>query len=110
MAGFSYPAAVRLTAVAAGNWYEIDGACARAGIDPADLPPRRLLNLVYAWAVERLSHGVNNELQQWLDDLYKPLPGGDPDKVSAKVVEDEMAAFGAFRQEVGSGPAREQGR
>lgn len=36
----------------------------------------------------------------WIDTLYRPLPGQNPDNVNQRVIDDEMSAFGAFQQEV----------
>jgi len=91
-----YQAILRLFAIAANYWYEIDGACARSGLDPATLPPRRFLTLVYYWAIERVATRGDAELEAWKAALYKPLPGRNPDRVSRDTIAEEMAMFDAL--------------
>jgi hypothetical protein len=95
---FSYAAAVRLYAIAADNWWTIDGTCARAGVDAGALAvwePDRFCSLIYSWAEDRLKHD-EKVWQRWRNDLTSPLPGRSPDRVSPSVVEDEMAMFRRF--------------
>jgi hypothetical protein len=49
-----YHAVLALGAWAEENYAVLDARCVLAGLDPVDLPPRRLLNLAYACIVEPL--------------------------------------------------------
>jgi hypothetical protein len=97
---FSYQAFVRLGQVAGVNWYALDGALAGKGIDPSSLSPRRLLAFVRTWVIEHIDP---EKVEQWLAELDSPLPGTEPDKVSASTVQDEMDAFNAFSIEAKGG-------
>lgn len=93
---FSYGAVVGLIQIADEFWTEIDGACARSGVDPFGLPFHRFLNLVYTWSVERLAYeeGARADFD---DALFTPMARGtrSPDNVSPEVVDEEMALFRA---------------
>ena len=93
MVGFPYPAVVRLVGGAAANWWEFDGTCALAGCDPLELPFNRFLAAVYAWFVRGITDP--KEHVKFYEELISPLPGSNPDRVSDRVIEDELAAFGA---------------
>ena len=96
MVGFSYEAAVRLVRIAESYWREIDGACARRGIDPLSLDFARFLNLVYSFITEHMDEETRTRFEE---DLYAPIEGRDPDEVPSSVIEDEMAAFMAFTRQ-----------
>jgi hypothetical protein len=89
--GFSYPAAARLIGGAAANWWEFDGSFAREGVDPLELPLGRLLSTIYAWFTRGISDA--DELQKFNAELVAPLRGGDPDRVSDRVAEQELELF-----------------
>ena len=59
------------------------------------MPPHRYLNMVYAWAIERVKH---DELDDWLNELYDLLPWQDTDSETAVNLESDsflaMAAKG----------------
>lgn len=98
---FSYQAVVRLYAIAAENWWAIDGTCARNGVDPGRLAaeqPHRFCNLIYAWAAERLQWDAD-AWRKWQVDLTSPLPKRARARVSAKTAADEMAQFRRFARE-----------
>lgn len=103
MDDFSYAAACRLFGIAGYLWWEIDGACARQGFDPLDLPLDRFLSLVYSWFTERLSHSTKEDAEQAMTELFAPADGVDPDKVTQDVVDEEMALFHALARQNGTG-------
>lgn len=100
MGKFPYPAIVRLLQRARANWQAIDGQAALSGIDPFQLPLNRFLNLIYAWLLEREVDHKDGAFERWYDELTRPLPGSDPDRVDRDTIEDEMAMFRAGRQNV----------
>jgi hypothetical protein len=83
MVGPPYQTAVRLSAVAAGNWALIDGEYSGQGFDIFSLPFHRFLSVIYSWYVQRLSQEDRMKFEM---ELTKPLRG-TPDRMSA---EDEM--------------------
>lgn len=104
MGRFSYAVARRLVQLAGYGWREIDGSCARQGVDPLDLHPRQFLNLVYAWFLEKLQYADEGDRQAALDELNSPDKKRDPEKVSEAVVAEEMSLFHlAARQNSGGG-------
>jgi hypothetical protein len=97
---FSYRAVCGLIYLADHFWAEIDGACARRGVDPLSLGFDRFLNLIYSWACERVQHDENGraELDEALfgteeRDRRRGLRG---DNVSQEVVDEEWALFNAL--------------
>jgi len=98
---FSYPAVAGLIRIADEFWPEIDGACARTGFDPLELPFDRFLNLIYAWSCERVQYSENGraELDEALFGEENRQTGVEPDSVAPEVVEEEMALFQAFSTE-----------
>lgn len=103
MAGFSYVTALRLIGVAGQFWREIDGACARQGFDPIDLPIDRFLNMVYTWYTDRLAHVEAKDRDAAMLLLFQPVGGYDPDAVTQDVVDEEMSMFNAFARQNGPG-------
>jgi hypothetical protein len=101
VAGFPYPAAVRLFAVGEAYWPEIDGTLAGAGIDPFDLSPERLINFIYSWAIGRFFDA--DARTKWLTELHAPLDGADPDKVPESVQAEEMSMFYALKRQTSPG-------
>jgi len=93
---FSYEAAIRLVHLGERFWREIDGTCARSGVDPLALDFTRFLNLVYSFITEHMDEETRTRFEE---DLYAPVEGRDPDEVPSRVVEDEMAAFMAFTRQ-----------
>jgi hypothetical protein len=91
---FSYGALVGLIYIADEYWTEIDGSCARQGVNPLDLPFDRFLRLVYSWIVERIQYteGAHADLDEALFGFDARLRR-EPDSVSLEVVEEEMALF-----------------
>ena len=85
-----YQAALRLQAIAAERWAEIDGSCAARGTDPFLLRPDRFCNLIYWWAVNGMDEDKRREWDQLLLD---PMP---EQKRSAKRAPMEAAEFEAF--------------
>ena len=92
-----YPAAVRLYAIAADRWAEIDAAYVT--VDLLREPSYRFLNLVYAWCVQRIPP---DDLEQWIMNLHAPLPGEEVTRRSDKIDEIEgesfMAAMGQLKR------------
>lgn len=94
---FSYGAVGGLIEIADVYWHQIDGACARAGVDPLSLPFDRFLNLVYAWATEWL-RADEEAFDNFHDALFEAdirRRGARGDNVSPEVIEEEMALFRA---------------
>lgn len=85
-----YPTALRLYAIAAERWAEIDGLCAQNGVDPIRLRPDRFCNLIYAWAVERVE-----DRERFDFDLNAPMPGQVRQPSEAEL-EREGADFMSF--------------
>lgn len=106
MVHFPYGAVVRLFGIAALHWRKIDGACARAGFDPLDLPLSRFLSLVLQWTQE---HTDPENWEMVEQEIFAPLAinGRDPDNVSQSVVEEEMQMFTNFTAQTN---ALERGR
>jgi hypothetical protein len=94
---FPYQAIVGLVAIADECWNEIDGACARTGVDPLRLPFDRFLRLVYAWVMERIQYDPNTrtDIDELLFGVESPLNRVTPDSVAPEVVDEEMALFRA---------------
>jgi hypothetical protein len=76
-----YPRTVRLASTATSYWARIDGQYTGQGVDLLSLPLSRFLNVVQAWALERMS---GEDAEQWLIELDTPLPGDEFNE------EDEM--------------------
>lgn len=89
MVGPPYQAALRLYALAGQRWALIDGEASLQGQDLLDLPPHRFCNVIYYWAVQRLSE---EDKERWEAELLAPLPG---QRLSASTVDpqQEMADF-----------------
>lgn len=85
---------MRLTRYAAHFWHAIDGQAALAGVNLLALPPRRFYAAVYQWLMEHTTQKEEDRIRLH-EELHSPLEGADPDKVSADVIEDEMAIFNA---------------
>jgi hypothetical protein len=90
---FSYPAVVRLFAVADAYWSDIDGSGAWKGIDPLSLSVHRFLNLIQFWLVKNADA---DERDRILLAIYAEAEGTDPDRVPQSVVDEEMSMFMAF--------------
>src|SRR5690606_33920154 len=67
-----YQSAIRLYAVAAAWWADIDGFLAGQGVDPFQLPSSRFLNFVYSFVVSKITDP--EERQTFDEELTKPLP------------------------------------
>jgi hypothetical protein len=91
--GPPYTAVVRLVLIAGEHWTILDGQAALRGHDLLDLPIRRFLNAVYAWAVERVGDRAEFDALLGEQDL-----GVD---VTPEQVQEELADFGSFMQAVG---------
>ena len=98
MVGFPYPAFIRLVQVAGLYWREIDGACARRGIDPLALEPARFCHLVLSWVQE---HTKPEDWEMVEAEIFAPFESSvrDPDAVPQVVVEEEMSLFASFSQQ-----------
>ena len=84
--------ALRLYAIAALRWPEVDGTAALAGVDPFALRPERFCNLIYAWAVDRVE-----DRERFDAALEEPIPGGRG--LSAASAADDGDAFLSFMTE-----------
>ena len=87
MVGPPYRVAVRLYAVAAEKWPDIDGEAAFKGVDLLVLPPDRFLSALLFW----LRHHVE-DWSRFEYALYEPVAG----RVSETDVNDELQQFGDF--------------
>jgi len=67
-----YQTVARLLALVTDNWNEIDGACLLRGIDIAELPWPRALNLVYALIMDGKDEKERLKIE---NELLAPLPG-----------------------------------
>jgi hypothetical protein len=92
---FSYGAVLRLLNIAGRFWYEIDGACARTGVDPLDLPLDRFLSLILDWTQE---HVDPEKWDQARADIFAPLVK-DVDNVPQSVIDEEMDLFATFTRQ-----------
>jgi hypothetical protein len=105
MVEFSYWAIVGLIYIADEYWNEIDGACARVGVDPLALPFDRFLRAVYSWAVEHTVDSENGKeaLDEALFGTDAQRLGREPDNVAPEVVDEEMALFRSASATLNSG-------
>lgn len=83
-----YPVALRLYAIAAERWAEIDSCY--ASIDLIAYPPHRFMNLIYGWCVERVQP---EKREEWEMMLETPLPGLEKAEPTPFQAEDEAADF-----------------
>jgi hypothetical protein len=88
MDGPPYPVVLRLYAVAAARWAEVESAYYQ--VDLLTTGPRKFCNLIYAWCVQWMDA---EKREQWDYELSAPLPGADPHRVSEQQVEQEAADF-----------------
>lgn len=86
--GPPYPVALRLYAIAAERWAEIDAAY--LSVDLIRLPPHRFCNAVYAWCVQ---HMTPEKREEWDFMLNAPLPGHEQAAPTETVIEAEGEAF-----------------
>ena len=100
MGGPPYQACLRLYAVAAERWAEVEAAYAT--IDLFSIGCRRFLNCVYAWCVARIP---DENREEWDTQLIAPLPGQEAALPSEAQIEQEgmdfMAAMAAHQQLTG---------
>lgn len=81
-----YPTCVYLCALAAERWAEIDAAYHASPMPLLRRPLHQFLNLVYAWAIERVP---SDDLEQWKMDLVELLPWQDTNSEAAAALESE---------------------
>lgn len=79
-----YPVVVRLCDLAAQRWSELDAAYYQISL--IRQKPHRYLNLVYAWAIERVPP---DDLEEWLTDLADLLPWQDSSSAAATDLESK---------------------
>lgn len=79
-----YGAAVRLCGIAEEFWPRI--AAAYYQINVLRQPPHQFANLVYAWAVERIS---SDKIEEWHTELNDLLPWQDATSPAAEALESE---------------------
>lgn len=92
--GKSYPACVRLCAIAADRWDEIVAAYPQTNL--LRVPRWKFLSLVYSWCIERVEP---DKLDEWLQDLNDLLPWQD--STSDAAADLESASFMAMMQNGG---------
>ena len=92
-----YESVYWLLGIAAYNWGTYDGRYAQSGVDPFSLPFVRLLNVLFATFYDSVSTD-EKALLDFETKIAMPVPGVQR-RVSAEVVEDEMALF---RQSTGA--------
>lgn len=85
-----YQKAVRLSAVAASNWERIDGHYSGQGVNILDLPFPRFLNVIYVWAMERMSSEDGEKFDM---ELMKPLPGQETFEDDAQWELEQLKQF-----------------
>jgi len=83
-----YPAALRLYAIAEQRWAEVEASYAT--VDLFHVGPRKFLNLIFAWCVQRIDP---DKREEWEVDLESPLPGREKAKPSERTIEREGADF-----------------
>ena len=88
MVGPPYPTTLRLYAIAAERWSEIDSAYAQ--VDIIRQPAWRFCGLVYGWCVK---HMDDERREQFDYNLAAPLPGHETARPVAAVAEIEGQAF-----------------
>lgn len=49
--------------------------------------------MVYAWCLDRMAGATKEEFDTWHEELFAPLEGVDPDRVTQQVVDEEMSLF-----------------
>lgn len=86
----------RLLAYAERYWSQIDGEAASRGADPITLPIDRFCNLIEWWVTQRV-----RDVDRFLDDLYRPLPG---QPVTAEDIDRDAENFMAFAAAFGVAP------
>lgn len=79
-----YQLAVRLCGIAAEMWPQIDAAYYQ--VELLTLRPHRILNLVYAWCLERIDP---EGLDSWLDEMRDLLPWQSADSEAGAMLESE---------------------
>ena len=73
-----------------------DGYCVTRGVEPLDLRPDRLMNLMYHWLLQ------NSESRSELDALLtEPLPWEAKNRTTAQMSSDDMGDWSSM---IGSGP------
>lgn len=88
MVGPPYPTTLRLYAIAAERWSEIDSAYATLNL--IHERPWRFAGLVYGWCVRNM----DDERREKFDyDLAAPLPGHESAPVTDRLAEIEGSAF-----------------
>lgn len=87
-----YQAAVRLCVLTAERYPEICAEYYHPGYQLLRERPHQLLNLVYAWAIERVEH---DKLDDWKAELLELLPWQDDDGDAG--AELESASFFAMQ-------------
>lgn len=85
-----YQAVVRLCWVAADYFGLIEAA--HPTLDLLRLPPRKFLNIVYLWVIERIPY---DRIAEWQAELVELLPWQDSQSAAAEELESAsfMAAY-----------------
>lgn len=58
---------------------------------------RQFVNFLYLWVAERVKE---DDWDRFVQELYRPIPGSDPDRVSDRIAKDEMNDFLEFLGQV----------
>ena len=91
-----YYVAVRLCAIADGNWEEFDGYAAGCGVDPFRLRFDRFLNFVYVWAHSRVQDAEMWH-QRLMEEPRTPRgPRRSPRRPTPATLQEEADSFVAF--------------
>lgn len=89
----------RLLNIARAHWATFDGWAAARNVDPLDLPPDRMLSLIYYWSTRNASS--SEEINKFDRRLWLPPKGTAAPKGSPWSAEAETAAFGSLAAQVG---------
>lgn len=89
----------RLLALALESWMEFDGWAAARKVDPVELRPGRLLNLIWHWATEG---GDPKEIQKFRLRVWQP-PKNVEVTSGPWSAEAEMGAFSSLKAQLSTG-------
>lgn len=81
------------------HWATFDGWAAARNVDPLDLPPDRMLSLVYYWSIRNADS--REAIDKFDRRLWMPPKGREAPKGSPWSAEAETAAFGSLAAQVG---------
>ena len=89
----------RLYLLMANEWAVFDGWALGQGIgDPLELPPDRLANLIYWWAIRNADDPA--EIEKWTVGLWRPPVGAPAPDQGPWSAESEMAALRGLQKQI----------